>query len=90
MAPGREKNVHQHGQENAEHYIENDRFAFGSFADYQGLPLSAQPTYHPFVCSLESLTWESPLWNCLSPLQSRPLIRLARLGDSAASPLEWR
>ncbi len=33
LGPGYEKNVHQHNQENAEHYIENDRFAFGSFAD---------------------------------------------------------
>ncbi len=33
LGPGYEKNVHQHSQENAEHYIENDRFAFGSFAD---------------------------------------------------------
>jgi len=33
MAPGREKNAHQHSQENAEHYIQNGRFAFGSFAD---------------------------------------------------------
>ena len=30
--PGREKNAHQHSQENAEHYIENDRFAFGLIA----------------------------------------------------------
>ncbi len=33
VAPGREKNVHQHSQENAEHYIQNDGLAFGLFAD---------------------------------------------------------
>jgi len=33
LAPGYEKNVPQHSQENAEHYVKNERFAFGSFAD---------------------------------------------------------
>jgi len=33
LGPGCEKNKHQHSQENAEHNVKNDRFAFGSFAD---------------------------------------------------------